>query len=325
MDHIKNSPIEAHAERGGADGVSPALVLELQHPNDIADLTPWQIDFRQLDAGRIRTSVTVRGSSTMSVLNIAMTGRVHQRGASPSGWTTFGIPKKGTIKTWQGQDIAGDSLLAFGDRNGFDAVSYNGFSGNVVSFDTQRLEVFARACGFNLPGDNQAFPRMAHGEGAVRLRRLESGIRDLLIQSETPWSDATEEALLLDALTILLGSDVHHDTHRAWTRRRSLNRAIDLMSATLEEPVSISEICRQSGASWRTLDRAFNERFGMGPKTYYIRQRLNGVREELLSGSGTETVVNAANRHGFWHMGQFAREYRRFFGELPSHTRRGSD
>jgi len=27
-----------------------------------------------------------------------------------------------------------------------------------------------------------------------------------------------------------------------------------------------------------------------------------------------------ANRHGFWHMGQFAKDYKNLFGELPSQT-----
>jgi len=31
-------------------------------------------------------------------------------------------------------------------------------------------------------------------------------------------------------------------------------------------------------------------------------------------------VADVANRHGFWHMGQFAKDYRKTFGELPSET-----
>jgi AraC family ethanolamine operon transcriptional activator len=31
-------------------------------------------------------------------------------------------------------------------------------------------------------------------------------------------------------------------------------------------------------------------------------------------------VADIAIRWGFWHMGQFARDYRAMFGELPSET-----
>ncbi|MCK5375915.1 MAG: helix-turn-helix domain-containing protein, partial [Acidobacteria bacterium] len=31
-------------------------------------------------------------------------------------------------------------------------------------------------------------------------------------------------------------------------------------------------------------------------------------------------VTDVANNWGFWHMGQFAADYRKMFGELPSQT-----
>ena len=31
-------------------------------------------------------------------------------------------------------------------------------------------------------------------------------------------------------------------------------------------------------------------------------------------------VADTANARGFWHMGQFAADYRRMFGKLPSET-----
>ena len=34
----------------------------------------------------------------------------------------------------------------------------------------------------------------------------------------------------------------------------------------------------------------------------------------------TTRVTDVANEWGFWHLGQFAADYRRHFGELPSET-----
>ena len=31
-------------------------------------------------------------------------------------------------------------------------------------------------------------------------------------------------------------------------------------------------------------------------------------------------IRDIANRYGFWHMGQFAADYKKLFGELPSKT-----
>ncbi|NIU08828.1 MAG: helix-turn-helix domain-containing protein, partial [Phycisphaerae bacterium] len=50
-------------------------------------------------------------------------------------------------------------------------------------------------------------------------------------------------------------------------------------------------------------------------------QRLNRVHRDLLKGkSRGKKVSDIANRWGFWHMGQFASDYRRFYGKLPSET-----
>jgi AraC family ethanolamine operon transcriptional activator len=48
------------------------------------------------------------------------------------------------------------------------------------------------------------------------------------------------------------------------------------------------------------------------------------VRQELkVAPAGTASVREIARRWGFWHTGEFAADYRRLFGELPSETLHG--
>ncbi len=108
-------------------------------------------------------------------------------------------------------------------------------------------------------------------------------------------------------------------------RAKSVTRAIDVMEDRLGDDVSIGQLCVDSGASWRTLSRGFRERFGIGPKAYFNRLRLYRVKSDLLAGSTSYGVADAANKWGFWHMGQFARDYRAMFGELPSETMNGAN
>ena len=316
MDHIKNSPNLQNASPLRSDGVASTMTLVFDHPNMIGDFTPWEIDFRQLDPGRLSTRITVRSGHAVSALNIAMNQRVHQRGVSPKGWMTFGIPSKGAVDKWLAKDITDSAFLSFGDSDGFDGVSTAGFTGNVISFETQRLEKLADACGFHLNVDKPDARRLSSKAGLAGMTQLERRVSHLLSNSDALWSQEAEETLMLAALSILTDNKVHFDKSQAYTRRRAVSRAIDHMLANLEDPISIEEICIESGASWRTLDRAFNEQFGQGPKSYYMRLRLNRVREDLLAASLNGTITDAANRHGFWHMGQFARDYRLFFGEL---------
>jgi AraC-like DNA-binding protein len=49
---------------------------------------------------------------------------------------------------------------------------------------------------------------------------------------------------------------------------------------------------------------------------------LNGVRRGLRDAEKGVAVQDVAAHWGFWHLGQFAQDYKRLFGELPSTTLR---
>ena len=89
------------------------------------------------------------------------------------------------------------------------------------------------------------------------------------------------------------------------------------------DPLTVRELYQAAGVSGRTLEHAFLEHFGVTPKTYIQAYRLNGVRKLLKECDPDSTkIVDVANRWGFWHMGHFANDYRKLFGELPSETLR---
>ena len=68
---------------------------------------------------------------------------------------------------------------------------------------------------------------------------------------------------------------------------------------------------------------AKKEHFGLSPKAYIKCTRLHAVHKMLYHAKETHQQINEiANQQGFWHMGQFAADYRKLFGELPSETYR---
>jgi AraC-like DNA-binding protein len=73
--------------------------------------------------------------------------------------------------------------------------------------------------------------------------------------------------------------------------------------------------------SARRLHQAFDATFGISPHRYLKLRRMSMVRAALLSGCGPWRSVKAeALSHGFWHLGQFAQDYRALYGEAPSNT-----
>ena len=89
--------------------------------------------------------------------------------------------------------------------------------------------------------------------------------------------------------------------------------------------VHISELVDHFGVPRRSLHRAFAEVLGMSPMQFFRRKRLGDAHNALLMAApGGVTIEGIAIRHGFLHVGRFAREYQLLFGELPSDTLRHS-
>ena len=107
-------------------------------------------------------------------------------------------------------------------------------------------------------------------------------------------------------------------------RARALRLALDYIEDHADEPPCIQDVCQASGVSWRTLNYAFQDRFGVTPKQYLQAARLQWVRRSILNVEPEGSILEIASERGFWHMGQFAADYRRQFGELPSVTMRRS-
>ena len=108
---------------------------------------------------------------------------------------------------------------------------------------------------------------------------------------------------------------------RGRLRDDGMRRAMSLIIGAEPSLPSVKDLAQVAGCSPRTLRRVFNKRFGVGPKSYVLARRMTGARRELRDADPENTIIaDIANRWGFWHMGQFAADYRLFFGELPSTT-----
>jgi AraC-like DNA-binding protein len=109
---------------------------------------------------------------------------------------------------------------------------------------------------------------------------------------------------------------------RGLARHRALTRARDYMHDNIGDAITLAEVSRFAHASRRTLTNAFRESFGLGPMAYLKLLRLNRVHQTLrrTTPGFPLRITDVANENGFWHMGQFASDYRQLFGELPSQT-----
>lgn len=101
-------------------------------------------------------------------------------------------------------------------------------------------------------------------------------------------------------------------------RKKLVNSACELMLAHADEPLSILQVCSRLGTSRRKLNYGFQDVLGTTPVKYLRALRLNHVRRALRQATPGTTVQDVAWQWGFWHMGQFAQDYKKLFDELPS-------
>ena len=254
-----------------------------------------------------------------------------QRGASPKGMRTFGLVDAAGHEVSMFGESLGDSDLALFRQNGeFDSVSQPGFGCIAISIADECLEGAFEAsetvpeCSGPLGGANLL------GTAPAALARLRQRAIAILQRLEARACDrACSE--ILEELTFELPAELVSAIHSANGRARrspsrvrdlALRRALSLIDERMQDPPTVRMLCQEVGVGWTTLVQAFREKFGVTPKAYLRAVRLNRVRADLVMAPPKVIIADVANRWGFWHMGQFAADYRRQFGELPSDTRR---
>lgn len=101
-----------------------------------------------------------------------------------------------------------------------------------------------------------------------------------------------------------------------------VKRARDFIHAHAARRITASELAAEAGCAYRTLQISFQDAFEMSPMAYLKTVRLQNVRRELSVADNAATVSQVARAWGFVSMSNFAREYQKLFGELPSETLR---
>lgn len=102
---------------------------------------------------------------------------------------------------------------------------------------------------------------------------------------------------------------------------RVIRRADQLISDHAQETLTVVDIAAAVGISVRSLQEGFRRHLDTTPTERLRHARLTGVHAELRSADpSSATVSRLAHSWGFTHLGRFARDYRRLFGESPSKT-----
>lgn len=130
-------------------------------------------------------------------------------------------------------------------------------------------------------------------------------------------------------LSLLLESQQHNYTEQMQPNKRTfaqgrVDLAVEFILNHASESLTLSDIASAAGLSVRSLSSSFPQCKNMTPIEYLKKTRFDYVRAALLMARGSDvTVTDVAYQWGLNHVGRFASEYRRRFGEYPSVTLQG--
>ena len=99
----------------------------------------------------------------------------------------------------------------------------------------------------------------------------------------------------------------------------ALKHVEEYICASLETAITRDDLANLAGVSIRSLSRAFEKKYGIGPMAFVRQRRLDACYSRLRgSEPGATKVTDVAMSYGFSHVGKFSIAYKKAFGESPS-------
>ena len=288
-----------------------------EHANN---LTRWQQEYDQLSAGRFYGRLDEIELATMQVFKEHTGQALRQDCRVWPDALWLGIPPVPAGSRINGQSLDDDEVMCRPGGRDFELITPKAFDiyGLVVHLPT--LNAAAAQQGIVLDERWQQAPRrhVDHGTlGAVTFL-----LERLLMRQPGAIAEQLHQEILLTALLELLQAEQpSREPPPSYTHRKEVvDRVKRYVDEHQEGPVTMEALCQLTHVSRRTLQYSFTSILGISPLQFLRLTRLNRVRRALRAASPSQSVTEIATYWGFWHLGQFAHDYKQQFGECPSHT-----
>ena len=156
-------------------------------------------------------------------------------------------------------------------------------------------------------------------QGALVLQLLECLIATLALGVG---ADALVAELEQALLTAFLAASSHDrsrvDANRSGAAPWQVRRVESYIEENWRKPITIEDLVEATGASARTIFRAFQQSRDYTPLEFAKRLKLLNARRMLERGRESDCVTDIAFACGFSDPGRFSKDFVQAFGERPS-------
>lgn len=292
-------------------------------------ITGWQQVYDQLSPGHFQGELN---ELFMGRAQLFMEFSSHALVQTCNTWTDslwFGIPvQRGQISQVEGVPIGDDTIAVRSGETEFQLTTPDNFRFFGVVIKTDLLKRYLE----KEHGAECLLKLLSHPVLKIDVTAIDSlrwwlahTIYNFANTAQTDTSQTMEHILeeTLSRISLLLGQQGRQprETVSSLHARRVIQRVREYVMANSDRCLKVHDLCEQMGISRRALQDCFHKTMGCTPKAYLSAFGLNAVRRDLEKLSPEQTTVSdVATSYGFWHLSQFATDYRKFFGELPSQT-----
>ncbi len=287
----------------------------------------YTVEAIQLDEGdfHCHSEFVAAPGAALSLEHIAR--QVHLTGTMKDDWLGLGIPVRTQGSLFLGEQTNDSRVPLTLCCSKFEWLIRPGFQLLVVLADRQRVFELAQRSNVS-PQTLRAFGPGAQTSGlrtdpgvVAEARRSLLGLLEAAKRGELDGSASKFENAVLEVMISVLDSS-HGELLGIMPSVSLVRRAKEIVGPAPKK-FRIAALCDALHVGPRTLGKAFTAVTGVGPHAYFLRQRLNAARAELLRANPLrDTVTNIALELGFTELGRFAVRYRALFGESPSQTLR---
>ncbi len=294
--------------------------IDLYHFNAFS--REWNLDCIQLKPGKFSVKLTQLITANFQLGHANFSLGAKQEGVSPEGVWTFAFVDSEKM-FWRNYKIKPHSIIVYAPGSEVNAVNSEGFEVTIFSVPDIFLAEIAKK--INLNAFYQSLKTIEVFETKSSLwKGLSQSILKELSKHKQNSTYHTNIGFVKkfseDLLNLMKDSIISTTKVSSKKRLKSLHESEEYVLQHITEPFTVLDIASSVGVSERTLLYAFNNRFGIGTKAFIKVLKLNHVHHALHKENKNVSVALIARSSGFWHMGQFYRDYKKFFGELPSAT-----
>lgn len=283
-----------------------------------------KLEHYQLEAGSFYGELTQIISDPVIISTHSMDLPMLQCGIGRKGYITFLIPgDMAQDVSWGKYRLTGKQIGILKSEGHHFGITPRNFFATPVSLSNEYFAELIQKHGY----DSNMYD-LIHRTEVIELDQKDAFRIQQMVISLCGTTKIDHNLMTVDLSELILKSiaKIASDLPKqnANSRNSMISNILAYIQDNLEHKTTTSDIATALDLSERNLRYLFMDLIGVSPMKYIKLIKLNKVRKEIINAGDNAMIYMIANKWGFINSGQFATDYKKLFGELPSDTLNGT-